>query len=134
MFTVFNQSAPQRPLWSVNGISMMCAPPWSWAGDRLKGAAHPADIWSMSIVIPFPLIAPNDDGIRPAGGPDKCFYCGQKIGTSHLRNCVAMTKKVKLRVTLDVELDQPHFSDPTGIESYFEEEQTPFDIFVRNLH
>jgi hypothetical protein len=37
-------------------------------------------------------------------------------------------------VVVDVELDQPHFSDPTGIESYFEEEQTPFDIFVRNLH
>ena len=44
-----------------------------------------------------------------------------------------MTKKVKLRVTLDVELDQPHFSDPTGIESYFEEEPGAIRYFGKDL-
>jgi hypothetical protein len=41
----------------------------------------------------MPLVLPNDDGIRPAGNSDECFYCNQKIGTSHKEDCVCLQKK-----------------------------------------
>ena len=28
----------------------------------------------------WPLVDKNDDGIRPAGRQDACFYCGQRVG------------------------------------------------------
>jgi hypothetical protein len=36
----------------------------------------------------WPLVAPNDDGIRPAGPRDACFYCRQKVGQPHKPDCV----------------------------------------------
>ncbi len=35
----------------------------------------------------FPLVDKNDDGIRPAGKPDQCFYCQQKVGSEHKKDC-----------------------------------------------
>jgi hypothetical protein len=68
----------------------------------------------------FPLVHPQDDGIRPRGGPHQCFYCNQKIGIPHLTDCVAVHKKVKLRLTLKVEVDQPHAWTAEHIEDVFE--------------
>ena len=48
----------------------------------------------------WPLVDPNDDGIRPAGKPDQCFYCQQTVGTPHGKKCVIVTKLVEMRVTL----------------------------------
>lgn len=56
----------------------------------------------------WPTVAPNDDGIRPAGKPDECFYCSGKVGKEHARDCVCVTKRVKVRFTVDLELDAPH--------------------------
>lgn len=52
----------------------------------------------------WPLVDPWDDGIRPAGLPDHCFYCGQRVGKPHGPHCVIVTKVVELRVRVgDVE-------------------------------
>ena len=32
-------------------------------------------------------VEPNDKYIRPAGKPDHCFYCGQKVGEEHHPRC-----------------------------------------------
>lgn len=48
--------------------------------------------------INWPLVHSRDDGIRPAGAPDECFYCGQKAGSPHLRACVVVKKKVEIKV------------------------------------
>lgn len=55
----------------------------------------------MSVDNTWPLVVPNDDGIRPAGRPDQCFYCNQSVGSPHARDCVCVTKVVELRVTVD---------------------------------
>lgn len=56
----------------------------------------------------FPLVDKNDDGIRPAGAPDECFYCKQKVGQTHKADCVIVTKKVKVRYSFEIEIDIPH--------------------------
>lgn len=47
----------------------------------------------------WPLVDPNDDGIRPAGKPDECFYCNSKVGEEHGRQCCIVTKLVRLEYT-----------------------------------
>ncbi len=46
----------------------------------------------------WPMVAPNDDGIRPAGAPDECLYCRAKVGQPHGRECVIVTKRIEMRV------------------------------------
>lgn len=68
----------------------------------------------MNDVIPnyddtgWPMVVPNDDGIRPAGPEDACFYCGQKVGTAHRRDCTIVTKKVKVAYRFELEATVPH--------------------------
>lgn len=63
----------------------------------------------------WPVVIENDDGIRPAGEPDECFYCHQKIGEEHKRDCVIVTKRVRVRYTIEVEIDVPHEWDPSMV-------------------
>lgn len=56
----------------------------------------------------WPEVHPLDDGIRPAGRPDHCFFCQQAVGYPHLRSCVVVTKTVRFRITVDVDMDMPH--------------------------
>jgi hypothetical protein len=56
----------------------------------------------------WPLVDPFDDGIRPAGAPDRCFYCWQKVGEPHRRDCVVVKKLVRFRVTVEVDITFPH--------------------------
>lgn len=65
---------------------------------------------------PWPLVVVNDDGIRPAGRPDECFYCHQRIGAEHERDCVIVQKKIKARYVFEVELLIPHFWDAETFE------------------
>jgi hypothetical protein len=39
----------------------------------------------------------KDNGPRPAGKPDQCFYCGEKIGKLHKKDCVCRVKEVDVR-------------------------------------
>lgn len=64
----------------------------------------------------MPLVHEKDDGIRPAGKTDECIFCRQKVGSEHLADCVCVTKRVKLRVTIEYEVDVPHHWDKNLIE------------------
>jgi len=46
----------------------------------------------------WPLVHENDDGIRPAGPPDECLYCRQKVGQPHGPDCVTVKKLVEFKV------------------------------------
>lgn len=46
----------------------------------------------------WPLVDVKDDGIRPAGKPDECFYCHSKVGQQHGLDCVIVTKIVEYNV------------------------------------
>ena len=54
------------------------------------------------------MVDPKDDGIRPAGEPDECFYCNRKVGQEHMRDCVTIQKKVRVRFTVEVIAEAPY--------------------------
>lgn len=62
------------------------------------------------------VVADLDDGLRPAGPQDACFYCQQKVGTQHRSDCAVVTKKVRVRVTLDYDITVPYSWDSGQIE------------------
>ena len=64
----------------------------------------------------WPVVIENDDGIRPAGEPDQCFLCSQKIGQPHSRDCVTITKVVKVRYTFEIEIEVPHSWSKENVE------------------
>lgn len=49
----------------------------------------------------------DDDGIRPAGAPDECCYCGQKVGQTHKDDCVMIKTKWKVRLCYEIEIEYP---------------------------
>lgn len=55
-----------------------------------------------------PLVAADDDGIRPAGPPDACLYCRQKVGQRHQLTCVIWTRPVELLLTIGLIQQVPH--------------------------
>lgn len=59
----------------------------------------------------WPLVDAKDDGIRPAGPPDECFYCRRKVGEPHGAECVIVTKRVRVRYIFEIDIDVPHFWD-----------------------
>jgi len=69
----------------------------------------------------WPLVVEGDDGIRPAGPKDACFYCGQKIGTPHGKECVIVTKIVKIRFCIEIPVQVPHSWDQRMIDFRYNE-------------
>jgi hypothetical protein len=64
----------------------------------------------------YPLVAPDDHGIRPAGPPDACFYCKAKVGQRHGPRCEAVRKKVWVRYSFELEVEVPRFWEKTDVE------------------
>jgi hypothetical protein len=70
----------------------------------------------------WPLVHPKDDGIRPAGNPDECFYCNQKVGQPHAPDCVAVSRRARFTVTLEVDIDMPCcWDNETDYQTFHEE-------------
>ncbi len=65
---------------------------------------------------PWPLVAPNDDGIRPAGPPDECFYCTRKVGAEHARDCTVVKKTVRVRYIIELDVTVPHHWEKDNVE------------------
>jgi hypothetical protein len=81
-----------------------------------------------SAITNWPLVDAFDDGIRPAGPPDTCFYCGRKVGEYHQDTCVVVKKRFELRITSEDgrltglwQVDEPHFWGKSEIEFHFNE-------------
>lgn len=49
----------------------------------------------------WPIVLERDYGIRPAGPQDECFYCQQKVGQKHKKECVTIEKMVKYNVLVE---------------------------------
>ncbi len=74
----------------------------------------------------WPKVLPNDNGIRPAGPPDACFYCGARVGVLHGSDCVTVEKEVEVAVKVTLEKGRairgiwrkfvPHSWEPYNIE------------------
>jgi hypothetical protein len=57
-----------------------------------------------------------DYGIRPAGKPDRCFYCDSPLGQEHNEGCVIRSRTVVVRFQVDLVVDVPEDSDAESIE------------------
>lgn len=53
---------------------------------------------------------------RPAGAPDRCFYCGVPHGGQHKEGCVIRTRTVVVRATFEYTVDVPEDWDQEMIE------------------
>jgi hypothetical protein len=79
----------------------------------------------------WPLVAVNDHGIRPAGLPDQCFYCHQKVGSPHARDCVVVWKLARLEVELTCDVEIPHCQPLEEIRrGFFEDLKDLLDDFM----
>ena len=78
----------------------------------LEGSAPPS----------WPLVHERDDGIRPAGPPDACCYCLQKVGQPHGAECVVVTKTVEVRVMVRISAKETVTGTFTEENPYFWEE------------
>lgn len=56
-----------------------------------------------------------DNGSRPAGKPDECFYCGNKIGETHKDDCVLLKKTVVVKLTADLVIKVPRSWDSGNV-------------------
>lgn len=81
----------------------------------------------------WPLVVEKDDGLRPSGPPDECFYCHQKIGQPHGPECVVVTKTVKVRYTFEIEIEVPHHWDRGNIEFHRNEGSWCADNSITDL-
>lgn len=60
-------------------------------------------------------VTADDEGIRPAGRPDACFYCGRKVGNYHAVECVILKRKCRVRLTVEYEVEVPQTWDATQV-------------------
>lgn len=79
---------------------------------------------------PVPNVHRKDDGIRPAGPPDQCFYCHAKVGNPHAQNCVAVKKVVRMRFVVEIDTEQPFSWTNEHIEEFEKHE----GYCLQNLH
>lgn len=72
----------------------------------------------------WPIVTPDDDGIRPAGRPDECFYCNRRVGQPHRQCCVTVLKIMKYSVWVEGERvgtfqrEEPYSWSPEECESH----------------
>lgn len=52
-------------------------------------------------------IVTADNGPRPAGRPDQCFYCKSSIGTEHMPDCVCRLRTVVVEAIITYTIDVP---------------------------
>lgn len=74
-----------------------------------------------------------DNGPRPAGLPDRCFYCRQQIGELHDNECVLLTREIMLKATILYRRDVPQTWDKGMIEFHFNEGAWCADNLVEDL-
>lgn len=64
-------------------------------------------------------VQPDDDGIRPAGPDDACYYCGTEIGGQHDEKCPILRRVVVLEATITVALPVTLDATPESIEFHW---------------
>ena len=60
--------------------------------------------------------AVTEKAMRPASDKRQCFYCRQLIGGNHKHDCILINKKVKVRLTVEYEVEVPNYWGKENIE------------------
>ena len=66
------------------------------------------------------LITP-ENGPRPAGKPNQCFYCGNLLGEKHKEDCVCRERTVVLKATITFVKRIPERWDEDTIQFFYNE-------------
>ncbi len=53
------------------------------------------------------ILPVKDNGVRPAGAPNLCFYCGNAIQKEHKADCVCRQRTVVVELTLTYVISVP---------------------------
>lgn len=61
----------------------------------------------------------GDHAIRPAGSPDRCFYCGSKKGFPHKNDCVIRCRTAVVEFTIRMVTEEPEDWTPSDIEFHY---------------
>lgn len=60
----------------------------------------------------------TEKAMRPASAERRCFYCHQDVGATHNDDCVLINRKVRVRLTIEYDIEVPAFWDPGTIEHH----------------
>lgn len=75
----------------------------------------------------------GDHGIRPAGPPDRCFYCNAAKGDQHRAGCVIRSRTVTIRTVVDHVVDIPEDWERGTIDFSFNESSSCADNVIERL-
>lgn len=73
------------------------------------------------------------EGIRPAGKPDTCFYCRQKLGTPHTLECAVRTRTVIVKLEIEMLMVVPEHWNDHDIEFHENEGSFCANNFIPRL-
>ncbi len=73
------------------------------------------------------------EDVRPAGKPGECFYCERAVGEAHQAECVILQRFVRVRVTLEIEIETVRSWDREAIEFKHNQGTWCADNFVGDL-
>lgn len=76
---------------------------------------------------------PVQDGIRPAGKQDRCFYCDADKGAQHRDKCVMRSRTVVVKITYELCIDVPEDWDTHHIEFHLNESSSCGDNRLDDL-
>lgn len=62
------------------------------------------------------ILPVTEDGVRSAGSPNKCFYCGEPKGAPHAADCVIPQRTVVLAMTIEYVVSIPAYWDVSQVE------------------
>ncbi len=71
--------------------------------------------------------------VRPAGEPDRCFYCGELLGKIHKEDCVIRSKTVVVEFKIEVVVEVPEFWDSNDVDYRFNESSWCCDNLIEMI-
>lgn len=72
--------------------------------------------------------------VRPAGKPDECFYCNEKVGDPHKLDCVIRDRTFVVDVTIRMAVARPDSWSVEDIEQFFNASGWCAGNIVDDLH
>lgn len=61
----------------------------------------------------------TENGVRPAGKQDECFYCNNPIISDHAPNCVLLKRTVVVRMEVEMVISVPRDWDEDMIDFHY---------------
>lgn len=71
--------------------------------------------------------------VAPAGKPDECFWCNEKIGQQHRFECVTRRKTVRVRLSVEFDHDTVESWGQAEIEFHLNESSSCMDNLIREV-